>query len=90
MPEVEEAIDAIAEEEELSQVEGIQEPEVEEIQPESVEQTEAQQEEEEPSTLDELFALRPEVLDYNIPEDEEDEDDDQDAKKKKKEEEEIC
>ncbi len=41
-------------------------------------------EEEEPSTLDELFALRPDVLDYDVPEDDEDEDDEQDSKKKKK------
>lgn len=40
--------------------------------------------EEEPSTLDELFALRPEVLDYGVPEDFEDEDEDDSKKKKKK------
>jgi N utilization substance protein A len=41
--------------------------------------------EEEPSTLDELFALRPEVLEYPASEDEEEgEDEDGDRKKKKK------
>ncbi len=41
--------------------------------------------EEEPSTLDELFALRPEVLEYPASEDEEEEDEeDADRKKKKK------
>ncbi len=83
-PEVEEAIEAITEVEELPQVDEILQPEDKAIEIESVEQAEAPQEEEEPSTLDELFALRPEVLDYDIPEDEEDEDDDQDGKKKKK------
>ncbi len=39
--------------------------------------------EEEPSTLDELFALRPDVLDFESLE-EEDEEDEQDSKKKKK------
>lgn len=75
----EETVAPATEAEELQEAEEIQQPEVI-LEPE----TQAQEiKEEEPSTLDELFALRPEVLDYDIP-DEEDEDDDQDARKKKK------
>jgi N utilization substance protein A len=45
----------------------------------------AEPSEEEPSSLDELFALRPEVLEYPASEDEEEgEDEDEDRKKKKK------
>ena len=45
----------------------------------------AESTEEEPTTLDEIFALRPEALEFTEPiEDEEDEDDDSQRKKKKK------
>jgi N utilization substance protein A len=54
---------------------------VETLQPE-VEQVEAG--EEEPSSLEEIFALRPDVLEYVEPIDDEEEEEDSDRKKKKK------
>lgn len=54
---------------------------VETLQPE-VEQVEAA--EEEPSSLEEIFALRPDVLEYVEPIDDEEEEEDSDRKKKKK------
>jgi N utilization substance protein A len=77
--EIEEVLETVVEAE-SPQAEEVLQPE---ISAEPVEQAELP-EEEEPSTLDELFALRPDVLDYDIPDEEEDEDDDQDKKKKKK------
>ncbi len=40
--------------------------------------------EEEPTTLDEIFALRPEVLDYPLAEEESDSEDDESGDQKKK------
>jgi len=60
----------------------IEEPEVIEVE---VSEEEVKAPEEEPSSLEELFALRPDVLEYVGPvEDEEDEEEDADRKKKKK------
>ena len=64
------------------------EPVGEKVEPEAVELTPAvegaQQAEEEPGSLDELFALRPEVLEFISTDDDEEEDESDDKKKKKK------
>jgi N utilization substance protein A len=64
--------------------------EAEAAQPEALEGEEAtvseaeELEEEEPTSLDEIFTLRPEVLDFEIIGEEEDEEDEEDVKRKKK------
>jgi len=77
--------EAVAEEE-AEPVEAEMQVEAAETQPEIEPREEEAELEEEPSSLDELFALRPEVLDMVEPmdEDEEEEDDDEGRRKKKK------
>jgi N utilization substance protein A len=93
-----EEAEALAEEEAPQVVEEVGEGEEEQpllveaeaAQPEALEGEEAtvseaeELEEEEPTSLDEIFTLRPEVLDFEIIGEEEDEEDEEDVKRKKK------